>query len=166
MAFRLVLFHFALATSASAVPALATDAGVQPIEERMTDEEFRAAGLDRLSVEQLEFLNRWLDARGAGSPAATTPSTAVAGGSVGTGDSVGAGQREKIESRIVGAFRGWHGRTIVTLENGQKWQQSESGTHGDVDMTGPAVVIKPMSMGSWLMVVKGCNCSVRVKRVG
>jgi len=47
------------------------------LEERMTDEEFRAAGLDRLSAEELANLNAWLARRNV----STRP--APAGGSQG-----------------------------------------------------------------------------------
>lgn len=131
------------------------------LEERMSQADFSAAGLDRLSPEQLRFLNEWLGSKG------ISASVAPIKKRDGTMDYYpDEGAREVVESSIVGEFTGWHGRTVVKLENGQKWQQSESGSRGDVRMTDPAVTIKPMSMGSWLMVVKGCNCSVRVKRVG
>ncbi|HNR92671.1 MAG TPA: hypothetical protein PKO41_09620, partial [Dokdonella sp.] len=134
---------------------------ISRIEERMSIEEFRAAGLDRLAPEQLEYLNRWLGSKGV--EAAALP-IRQRDGKVDYYPDESA--REIVESRIVGTFSGWSGRTIVTLENGQKWQQSESGSRGDVNMRNPIVIVKPMSMGSWLMIVKGCNCSVRVKRVG
>ncbi len=127
----------------------------------MSQAEFASAGLDRLSPEQLKFLNEWLGSKGI---SASIAPIRKRDGTVEYYPDEGA--REKVESSIVGEFTGWHGRTIVTLENGQKWQQSESGSRGDVRMSNPSVIIKPMSLDSWLMVVKGCNCSVRVKRVG
>ncbi len=131
------------------------------LEQRMTIDEFKSAGLDQLTPDQLRYLNEWLGNKGV---AASVAPLKKRDGTLEyyPDDS----DREVIESRIVGPFEGWRGRTIVKLENGQKWQQSESGSRGDVNMSGPAVTIKPMSMGSWLMVVKGCNCSVRVKRIG
>jgi len=131
------------------------------LEERMSEAEFNAAGLDRLSPEQLKFLNDWLGSKGIS--ASVAPIRKRDGTMEFYPDE---GAREVVESSIVGEFNGWSGRTIVKLENGQKWQQSESGSRGDVRMSNPSVIIKPMSMDSWLMVVKGCNCSVRVKRVG
>ena len=131
------------------------------LEERMTSEEFKSAGLDQLTPDQLRFLNSWLGNKGI---AASVGPLKKRDGTLEfyPDDS----DREIIESRISGPFEGWRGTTIVKLENGQKWQQSESGSRGDVNMQGPAVTIKPMSMGSWLMIIKGCNCSIRVKRIG
>jgi len=75
------------------------------------------------------------------------------------------GARENIESNIVGTFEGWRGHTVFTLENGQEWAQAESGARDTGKFSNPKVKIKPMLLGSWLMYVDGCGCSVRVKRV-
>ena len=56
------------------------------------------------------------------------------------------------------------GKTKVKLENGQVWQQAESGKSG-FPMESPRVKVKPMSLGSWLMYIDGCGCDIRVKRV-
>ena len=131
------------------------------LEERMSKDEFSASGLDRLTPDQLRFLNTWLGTKGIS--ASVVPIKKRDGSMEFYPDE---GNRDVVESSIVGSFQGWRGKTVVKLENGQKWQQSESGNRGDVNMTNPTVTIKPMAMDSWLMVVKGCNCSVRVKRIG
>jgi hypothetical protein len=130
------------------------------IEERMSREEFAAAGLDRLSPEQLKFLNEWIGTKGV---SASVVPIKKRDGSLAF--HVDESAREVVESRISGEFNGWTGKTVVTLDNGQKWQQTESGNRG-ARLANPAVTIKPMSMGSWLMIVKSCNCSMRVKRIG
>ncbi len=139
--------------------AHAAEAPATSLEERMSKDEFEASGLDRLSADQLKYLNTWLSTKGIS--ASVAPVKRTDGSMVYYPDETA---RETIQSTINGTFEGWRGRTIVTLANGQKWQQSESVSRGDVRMTDAAVTIKPMSMGSWLMVVKGCNCSIRVKR--
>ncbi|MFI4970442.1 MAG: hypothetical protein ACHP7D_09570, partial [Lysobacterales bacterium] len=63
------------------------------------------------------------------------------------------------------AFIGWRGKTVFTLDNGQEWQQAESGVYDAGKFANPGVKIKPMLLGSWLMYVDGCGCSVRVKRI-
>ncbi|MEO6075901.1 MAG: hypothetical protein ABIP56_03765 [Dokdonella sp.] len=75
------------------------------------------------------------------------------------------GDRKTIAAHIVGEFQGWRGKTRVTLDNGQVWEQAQSGSAGDVRMSDPSVRIKPMTLGSWLMYVAGCGCDVRVKRI-
>ena len=55
----------------------ATIAGAQTptstLEERMSQADFRAAGLDHLSPEQLKNLNQWLQLHGAGTAQVVTP---------------------------------------------------------------------------------------------
>lgn len=128
------------------------------LEERMSQADFSAAGLHKLSPEELRSLNAWLEAHGSGIVQYRSPS----GGTVFYPDS---SARDNVEDRIVGVFQGWRGKTIFTLENGQKWQQAESGARDTGKFDNPVVRIKPMMMGSWLMYVEGCGCSVRVKRI-
>ena len=128
------------------------------LEERMSQAEFRAAGLDKLSPQELQQLNSWLDAHG-GSTVKMVTST---GAPVFYPDS---GERETINDRISGVFTGWRGHTTFTLDNGQTWQQAESGVLDAGKITNPSVKIKPMLLGSWLMYVDGCGCNVRVQRV-
>lgn len=128
------------------------------LEERMSQKDFEASGLNRLSTEELSHLNAWLGARPvvAGSNGNFSPEPVFYPVD---------GAREPITARIVGQFQGWRGKTRVTLDNNQIWEQAQSGAVGDVLMTDPEVRIKPMMLGSWLMNVEGCGCSVRVKRV-
>lgn len=143
-----------------ALTATVADAQTQPatLEERMSQSDFRAAGLDHLTPEQLKHLNDWLLTHGAGSGPAVTPS----GQPVFYPD---AGGREVVESHIVGTFTGWHGKSVFRLDNGQEWRQAESGAYDAGKFENPVVRIKPMLLGSWLMYVEGCGCSVRVTRV-
>jgi hypothetical protein len=129
-------------------------------EERMSQAEFKAAGLEKLTPEELKVLNEWIQTKGVsqmGAPMIKADGTAIfyADGS----------DRQLIESNIVGDFNGWGGRTRVTLENGQVWEQAESGAKGGHRLSSPGVRVKPMSFGSWLMYVDGCPCDMRVKRI-
>jgi len=128
------------------------------LEERMSQSDFRAAGLDHLSPEQLKYLNEWLRTHGAGSVQVVTP-----GGQpvYYPNDSA----RDVVESHIDGTFTGWRGKSVFKLDNGQEWRQAESGMYDAGKFDSPAVRIKPMLLGSWLMYVEGCGCSVRVQRV-
>ena len=127
------------------------------LEERMSQAEFRNAGLDKLSPEELANLNAWIGAHG-GSIRYVTPN----GAAVFDTDQ---GDRIVVESAIKGTFRGWREHTVFTLENGQQWVPAESGGFDAGTFDSPKVRIKPMMLGSWLMVVEGCSCSVRVRRV-
>lgn len=124
----------------------------------MSQKDFDASGLNRLTPAELLHLNAWLGAR----PVVAGQSGRFSAESTFYPES---GARETINARIVGQFQGWRGKTRVTLDNDQIWEQAQSGSYGDVSMTDPEVSIKPMMMGSWLMSVKSCSCSVRVNRV-
>ena len=154
---RALIFAAFLAIS-FAGPVLA-QSQAPTLEERMSQEEFTASGLDKLSPEQLKYLNGWIQSKGVsevGAPIRHRDGTATF-----YADDQ---DREVVESAIAGEFNGWHGKTRVTLENGQVWEQVESGSSG-FRLQSPTVKVKPMSMGSWLMFVNGCNCAIRAKRV-
>ncbi|TLY50953.1 MAG: hypothetical protein E6K53_08935, partial [Gammaproteobacteria bacterium] len=74
------------------------------------------------------------------------------------------GERTAIETRIAGTFGGWYGKTRFVMENGQEWTQAESGQFSNGRYDHPAVRIKPMLLGSWLMSIPACGCDVRVER--
>ncbi|MGA9343390.1 MAG: hypothetical protein WBV61_13780 [Rhodanobacteraceae bacterium] len=124
------------------------------LEERMSQSAFHAAGLDKLSASELQYLDDWLAAHGG-------EARARAGGHF-YSDS---GDRQTVESHISGDFTGWFDKTEFTLDNGQKWVQAESGRFTSRKLSHPAVTIKPTILGSWLMYVDGCGCSLRVQRV-
>jgi hypothetical protein len=71
---------------------------------------------------------------------------------------------KKIQSRFVGDFTGWDGKTVFELENGQVWQQAESGrfTYRAVN---PMITIKRGFLGSYILTVDDMNTTVRVKRI-
>ena len=128
------------------------------LEERMSQAEFQASGLDKLTPAELQQLNAWLQAHGGGATQAVD-----AGGQPVFYPREGS--RERVEDRIAGTFSGWRCHTVFKLENGQEWEQAESGSRATGTFENPAVRIKPMILGSWLMYVEGCGCSVRVKRI-
>ena len=140
----------------------ATAAGAQTpppsLEERMSQAEFHAAGLDKLSPDELAQLNAWLGAHGG----ATTKYVTASGSPVFYPDST---EREAIETHLVGTFEGWRGHTVFTLDNGQQWRQAESGSFSYNAIENAKVKIKPMLLGSWQMYVDNCGCSVRVNRI-
>ncbi len=71
---------------------------------------------------------------------------------------------QQIESRYVGEFRGWSGKTLFRLENGQVWQQAET-SRLVWRSESPMITIKKAVFGSFRLKVEGVNKSVRVKRV-
>ena len=71
-----------------------------------------------------------------------------------------------VESRIVGEFRGWAGRTIFTLENGQRWQSAGEGSYYSPLVLSPAVKIAPGVLGTFWLTVEGVKSRVKVTLVG
>lgn len=148
------------------------------LEERMTGREFRDAGLHKLTEQELENLNRWIQLRSlaegelpdwAEGAAARPPEPGAedAAGSAASGDDRGlpGGERTEINSRLVGNFSGWSGDDLFELENGMVWQQAESGTFSVSTLENPQVLIRPGMFGSWQLQVEGYNTRVRVRRV-
>jgi len=115
----------------------------------MTASEFKAAGLEKLSAEELRSLNQWL-----GSFTVRILQT-MQGGGGGCGD--------VIESHIEGTFNGWSGETVFKLTNGQIWQQS-SYAYTYHYAYRPGVTIFPAS-GGCKMKVEGVSDSISVKRL-
>lgn len=67
-----------------------------------------------------------------------------------------------IKSRVDGEFNGWEGDTVVKLENGQVWQQSEYWYHYHYAYM-PDVTIT--NSGGYKMSVAGVPQAVRVERL-
>lgn len=131
------------------------------LEERMSAAEFRAAGLDKLSPEELARLNDWLRAKG---PLPASAAAASAAGFrsntfFGTGETAG-----PIASEVAGEFSGWNEGDQFTLANGQVWEVTQ-GSFAIPEQVGVRVSIEPAFMGSWLMKIEGYNASARVKRI-
>ena len=74
-------------------------------------------------------------------------------------------ERESIQSRILGEFKGWDGYTKFELENGQVWQQSSAGVLR-VKINNPTITIKRSRVSdTYMLKIEGLNSSVRVKRL-
>jgi hypothetical protein len=87
------------------------------IQQMMTPEEFKAAGLNKLSAEELQKLDAWMQGyRQVAEQAGEKKGTARA-------------ERTKMDlivSRVDGQFNGLTGRTIIRLEDGTVWKQANA----------------------------------------
>ena len=73
---------------------------------------------------------------------------------------------EAVESRILGKFTGWEGRTVFKLENGQRWQVANPGSgYWCPAIENPKVRITRSSLGGYWMVIEDVELRVRVKLV-
>lgn len=139
-----------------AAPALAQHD--DPLAKRMTEAEFKAAGLDRLTPRQLQALDDWLRTH-------DKPTTRVVDTSGRPVFYPDPNKRRLVEAHVVGGFDGWNGHTLLTLDNGQQWKQIGSDDVACNASTHAAVKVRPSLFGNWLLHVKGCNGSAHVERV-
>jgi hypothetical protein len=181
-----VLLSLCTATSSMAAPTF------ESLDQAMTADERVKSGIDSLNAEQREFLNSWLKAR-YGEPAqveASEPDTAIVrtpATSVTTEADAQAIETEverrvaaklaatqtgkdnpkndmPLEARLVGDFKGWTGKTVFRLDNGQVWRQRSASTyrHKGSDMR---VRFEQNWMGGWQMEVLSTGKSVLVKKM-
>lgn len=142
-----------------------TPGGQLPLQQEMTPEEFKAAGLDKLSAEELARLNAWLDRK---IDTETSKAAARAEEKV-KADAHGFfnfGSTEPIVAHIAGEFRGFARGREYTLDNGQVWKQIEEASLVGVRKTNPAVKITPSLVGNaWYLAIEGYNTRAKVQRV-
>ncbi len=94
--------------AAPAAPAApATPASVLELRNLMSQSEFQAAGLDKLSARELAALDGWV-----GRMVLRLLKNRKQ-----------AGCAAPVNTRIDGEFQGWSGHTVFGLENGQIWRQ-------------------------------------------
>ena len=70
---------------------------------------------------------------------------------------------EVIQSRIVGPFSGYNGRTVFTLENGQRWAQSQYDSAYFPKIDSPPVLIVKAGFGYRMYIAGGG--AIRVSKV-
>lgn len=71
-----------------------------------------------------------------------------------------------VESRIAGDFKGWEGRAVLTLENGQRWQIANGGLYSTPPIPSPKVKIVPANLGGFWMTIEGVASRVKVLPFG
>ena len=131
------------------------------LQQQMSTAEFKAAGLDKLSPDELAALNAWLQQNVQQGNATAAPAAASRIG-FDQDPTDGSGM---VRSRLLGEFRGWEGKTVFPLENGQVWQQVGNDKWAGVKLENPTVLIEPAAFGSWRLKVEGYNTTTKVKRV-
>lgn len=154
---RIVLFML-LALCAGL--ASAQQAGTASLKERMSPEQFKAAGLNKLSDSELKQLNAWFN----GEKTVVVEKTVIVEKPAEVGI-VAKQETSDINSRLVGEFKGWRGNTVFTLENGQVWQQSDNKEMYAKKLINPAARLTHSSLAGWRMQVDGYSSWVKVKRV-
>ncbi|MDQ6624858.1 MAG: hypothetical protein M3Y69_01775 [Verrucomicrobiota bacterium] len=153
-----VIAALALATMLTGY-AYGEEAEFPGVQKAMSAKSFTDAGLNKLSPEELARLNEFI-AGYANSKSQEAANVAV---DRAVKDNKIASQPQIIESRIVGRFTGYNGRTSFTLENGQVWKQSQDSTGAYPPSDSPPVLLKKEFLG-WRMYILGGG-NLRVHKV-
>lgn len=159
----------------------AAQAAPLDLEAQMSPAEYRAAGLEQLSDTQRAALNAWLakhtvpvtastysevdSSPGAAQPEAVArdKSRRVAGFGGEQVEKKATAVPEVIQAQIAGDFRGWDGKTLFRLTNGQIWQQRVGGRYR-YRAEDPEVNIQRARFGYYLELT-ATGRKVGVKRV-
>ncbi|MCA0394194.1 MAG: hypothetical protein LCH70_08795 [Proteobacteria bacterium] len=136
------------------------------IEQRLSVEQMRSTGLDKLSKAQLELLNRLLSEEHVAQTAAIRQE--VEAKAEQERSSTPRIDREPIVSKLVGEFRGWTVGTQFQLENGQRWRVTGTTDYYvrkvNASMA-PAAVVMPGMVGGWYLKVEGHSPTVKVQQI-
>lgn len=151
-----------LVLAALASTARAQDIHV-PIEQRMTAEQLRDTGLERLTAAELAELNRVIREQRAEQTEIARDARFGLRRSPSESDAQLA-EPPRIDSAIAGEFRGWSPGTLITLANGQVWRVTE-GSLQTRRLENPRVTITRSGLGSRFLTVEGQNARAKVSRV-
>ncbi|PYK01326.1 MAG: hypothetical protein DME63_09670 [Verrucomicrobia bacterium] len=122
----------------SATKETTSEKPTRGVEETMRPEEFKAAGLDKLSEDELQHLDAWLKGyRQTTQKKATEQAQAKATEEIKKAtekatEEANRTARTKLDtlvSRVDGSFDGIKGRTIIRLEDGTVWKQANVDDH-------------------------------------
>lgn len=161
--FALILLALATAAWGQQTPLQTAN-----VEQQMSADEFKAAGLDKLSAQELAALNAWLQRKVVQETAKVAETAKEEGRKEVAEKNRGFfdfGSAEAIESSIVGDFNGFANGRKYTLENGQVWEQIEPASLAGVRKTNPKVRIKPGILNNWFMKIDGYNTMAKVRRI-
>lgn len=121
----------------------------------LSEAEFKAAGLGKLTAEERGRLDELVARRGeAQLTAAPAPEPAKPA------------RPAVINGRIAGVMAGWEEGTVLVLEDGQRWQVVDKGRYRAAPVRrAPKVELFPLSNGNYIMSVDTVPRRAQVKRV-
>jgi hypothetical protein len=165
---RLTPLVLCAALAVSAAPAAAQRTVAGDLQTQMSAQEFKAAGLDKLSPQELSALNGWLQGKVAKETAVALEKAKEEGRQeviVKNRGFFDFGSQEPIESTLVGEFTGFSKGRRYVLANGQEWEQTEPASLSSVRRSAPKVKITPGFMGVWYMQIDNYNTRAKVRRI-
>lgn len=156
---RMSLFACVLLVSVLSVPAAEPENPAFPgVQKAMTPEQYEAAGLSKLDAAERakldEFIRQYVSVSNE-KVATTAVDKAIKEKKV--------SEPEVIQSRIVGPFTGYTGSTVFTLENGQRWAESQRDSAYFPKIDSPPVIIVKAGFGYRMYIAGGG--AIRVTRV-
>jgi hypothetical protein len=129
------------------------------VEKAMSPQEYDAAGLQKLTPDERtrvdEFIRRFVSSSNQVA-AEKAVDRAVKERKV--------TPPEVIQSRIVGPFTGYNGSTVFTLENGQRWAQSQPDSRYFPKVESPPVIFVKDSFGYRMYIAGGGDLRVYRRR--
>jgi hypothetical protein len=157
---RLASFLCLLTLPLASLPAAEPETPAFPgVQKAMTPEQYEAAGLSKLDPAERAKLDEFLKNYVAVSNekvATSAVDKAVKENKVSA--------PEIINSRIVGPFTGYNGRTVFTLENGQRWAQSQRDSAFYPKMDSPGVIIVKKGFGYRMYIAGATDIRVTLVR--
>lgn len=130
--------------------------GVQKL---MSPKAFEEAGLSKLAPEERarldDFIRRYV--------ASANQEAANAAVERAVKEDKVPSQPQVIETRIVGRFTGYNGRSRFQLENGQVWAQSQQITRAYPPVDSPPVIIVKVGLGHRMYILGGGE--IRVSKI-
>jgi hypothetical protein len=156
--FTTIVLLFVALCVLSPIPAWAQTAEFPGVEKAMSPQEYDAAGLQKLTPDERtrldEFIRRFVSSSN----------------QVAAEKAVDRAVKERkvtppeiIQSRIVGPFTGFNGSTVFTLENGQRWRQSQPDSRYFPKVESPPVIIIKDTFGYRMYIAGGGD--IRVSRL-
>jgi len=124
------------------------------LEERMSYKEFTAYGLDKLSPQQLQGLNEWVQQHAAECATTTAP---VAGSAAQASAPTAAAASGTVHSRLVGEFKGWEKGSVLKLENGQHWEVRDDDPVIGSGQASPMVTVERGLVSGWRLSIEGAS---------
>lgn len=140
----LLTFAIALSFSLGMAPAISAQDESAGIEQAMTPQEFRAAGLQKLSPEELAKLNAWLQG---------FREKVVKKAEKKASERVEREKKSLIVSRINGVWGGIAPGMVIELEDGTKWKLANKDEHYGGSADHPAVAVWKAGFFGWKMRV-------------
>lgn len=138
--------------------AQAQNADFPGVQKAMSPSVFGEAGLNKLSPEERARLDEFI--RGYVASSNEKAATAAVDSAVKTQK---VKEPQVIESRIVGLFNGYNGRSRFTLENGQVWAQAQQVTRSYPPIDSPPVILVKGGWGHRMYILGGGN--IRVSKI-